>query len=135
MRFSGWMAGVCLALALGATPACANGIREAGAWLAACNNLRACSAFGFTDPVREKGISAGTVYLRIVREGGTDVQPSVSLIAPVGEHSGFRRGRTVRLRLDGRSFEALPEIKPSYVLNFYPNGEPGWDYLLYAFKT
>ena len=65
----------------GATvPAQAQQVKQFKDWLAACDNLRDCSAFGFEDHDNPNGS-----YIRITRAGGADARPAVAIYFDVPE--------------------------------------------------
>jgi hypothetical protein len=76
-------AGLIVCLALPAAPACADikGFRD---WLAACDNLRACSAFGFDTEL------SGNNYLRLERGGAADSSLRITIVVDAGKDLKFR---------------------------------------------
>lgn len=70
--------------ALAGSPACAQQIKEFRDWLAACDNLRSCTAYGFdADP-------GGYAYVRLTRDGGGDAPLRVAIAVNVQEGSRFK---------------------------------------------
>jgi hypothetical protein len=83
---------ICLATA---GPAHAQ-VKQFRDWLAACDNLRTCSAFALKD--------AGTVaYLRIDRDGAPAAAPRVSVVLDM------QKGRRFTLAFDDPALEGLPK--------------------------
>lgn len=72
------------ACALAASPASAQQMKEFRDWLAACDNTRTCTAYGFdTDP-------GGYAYVRLMRDGGPDAPLRVTIAVNVQEGSKFK---------------------------------------------
>src|SRR5579883_284202 len=64
--------------------ACAQQMKEFRDWLAACDNLRSCTAYGFdTDP-------GGYAYVRLTRDGGGDAPLRITIAVNVQEGSKFK---------------------------------------------
>jgi hypothetical protein len=75
-------AGLLACATLSAAPASAE-IKTFRDWIAACDNLRTCNAYGFDSEL------AGTAYLRIERDGTPDAAPRVTVTVDVQNGSGF----------------------------------------------
>jgi hypothetical protein len=70
--------------ALAGTPGSAQQMKEFRDWLAACDNLRGCAAYGFdTDP-------GGYAYVRLTRDGGGDATLRVTVAVNVQDGSKFK---------------------------------------------
>ena len=70
--------------AFAASPASAQQLKEFRGWLAACDNTRACAAYGFdTDP-------GGYAYVRLTRDGGGDAPLRVTIAVNVQDGSKFK---------------------------------------------
>ena len=69
--------------ALAASPASAQ-MKEFRDWLAACDNTRSCTAYGFDADI------AGYAYIKLSRDGGADAPLRVVIAANVQEGSKFK---------------------------------------------
>jgi hypothetical protein len=81
---------------LSAFPAKAQDFKQFREWIAACDNLRDCTAFGLdVEP-------SGTSYLRLARAGSQDALATATITAEMP------KGSTVTLRFDDPNLPGLP---------------------------
>src|ERR1051325_8866855 len=80
---------------LSATPAAAE-IKQFRDWIAACDNLRSCSAFGFDAEL------SGSSYIRLERDGTADAALRITIVVEVRKDVKFR------LAFDDAALAGLP---------------------------
>jgi hypothetical protein len=88
-------AGLLAGAVLSAAPASAE-IKQFRDWIAACDNLRACSAYGFDAEL------SGNSYLRLERDGAADAALRITIVVEAQKDVKFR------LAFDDRALAGLP---------------------------
>ncbi len=82
-----------------ATAAQAAGVRETGAWVTVCDNLRTCTAFLLSDTRRHDRTAESVAYVMLHREGGANAPLDLDLISHID--AGVENGPWA-LWVDGR---------------------------------
>src|SRR5215472_424146 len=88
-------AGLFAGVVLSATPACAE-IKQFRDWIAACDNLRACSAYGFDAEL------SGSNYIRLERAGAADAPLRITIAVDAQKDVKFK------LAFDDPALAGLP---------------------------
>jgi hypothetical protein len=94
-RGCGLVAGLLAGVVLSAAPASAE-IKQLRDWIAACDNLRACSAFGFDAEL------SGNNYIRLERDGAAEAAPRITIVVEAQKDVKFR------LAFDDPALAGLP---------------------------
>lgn len=97
-------AGAVLAL-LSAAPAHAEGTKIFKSWMAACDNVATCAAYGFQGGEYDVG------YVMISRKAGPDAPPEILLVVSPGDDDGGALGdATWTPMLDGQPIAGFPTL-------------------------
>src|SRR5262249_15067814 len=89
------LAGAIAGVVLSAAPACAD-IKQFRDWIAACDNLRACNAYGFDAEL------SGSSYIRLERAGAADAPLRITIAVDA------QKGVKFKLAYDDPALAGLP---------------------------
>ncbi len=89
---------------LGGGAAARAGVRETGSWIAACDNMRTCHAYGLSD--RHSGPTGDqrAAYLRITVAGEQGARPKIEIVLPGGYLD------SAAVSVDGRPVEGIKPV-------------------------